>query len=888
MTGFFEPPSSFHPFSETAPTDGKCSQLLRESVEHYADIWRRYGWRTAKLDPLKRKQTPDALIALMEGASERLKHSDAKHLNFLRQIYGGHIGAEFMHLENPQERQWWIDRLEAVENQADFLFSPKEIYTILNRAEAFEKFCHQQFPGMRRFSLEGSEAVAVAVQGIMKEFALQGGQELVIGLSHRGRVNLLGGTLGAGWDRVFGEFLSILPPEGFRGGGDVKYHLGSQSKIAFDSVSQPLDIMVLPNPSHLEAVDAVSLGYVRARQDMAGAAMSEKYAGLLIHGDTAFAGQGVVYETFQMCQLAGYRTGGTIHLIVNNQIGFTLSPEEAYSGSSCVSLGKAFEIPILHLNADHPEEIARAMRWAVEWRHHYKRDIIIDLIGYRRLGHNETDDASFTQPLAVEAIRNHPGVLQKYSQRMFKTGRLSQEEAQHISNATKIALEDALKTAKEADKRLFAVNLFEDSANMRDDRAARIQPMTGITLDRMRRILGVFDPERIGEIWPGSALSPRLLRFLEERKIIRASLEGKSAYDKIPDDPILDWSTAEALALGSIALDGHGIRLAGEDSGRGTFSHRHFLTTDQKSGQRFSLLEKLGHRQGRVEIIDSLLSEYAAMGFEYGYGLGDPNILVMWEAQFGDFANGAQIIIDQFIASGEEKWNQLSSLVLLLPHGHEGAGPEHSSARIERFLQLGACNNIRICMPSSPASYFHLLRRQKTRRCPKPLILFSPKSLLRRKAARSALAEIGPHTRFEPILRSKSGAKLKDSKRLILCSGKIFYDLEEKLTQDGIKDVGFLRIEQFYPFPLQDLTVALKLCDCLEEIIWVQEEPENMGARSFILPWIDEALKKAGKQNVFLADISRGPTSGVASGWMGVHLQEQQEIIEQAFAAIER
>ncbi|QCE33145.1 2-oxoglutarate dehydrogenase E1 component [Acetobacteraceae bacterium] len=880
-------PATFQPFPPIAP-QRNIFQLPQACIENDVDIWRRYGWRTVQLDPLERKKIPDVLLPLMEKASANLQHSDSALLKLLRNAYGKYIGAEFMHLENPEERQWWIDRFESSSQREVPLLSSKEIYTSLYKTEFFEKFCHRQFPALRRFSLEGSESLAVAIQALMKGFTLSGGEELIVGLSHRGRVNLLGGTLGAGWECIFGEFLSKEAPEGFAGGGDVKYHLGFQSEIGFENLKETLAVTILPNPSHLEAVDAVSLGYVRAKQDLKSVKSKEKYAALLIHGDTAFAGQGVVYESFQMNQLSGYKTGGTIHVIVNNQVGFTLSPEEAYSGSSCASLGKAFEIPILHINADHPEEIVKAMQWAVAWRQTYQRDIIIDLIGYRRLGHNETDDASFTQPLAVEAIRNHPGVVQKYAQQVFATGALSENEAEVIKSHVCKALEESLEAARKAEKekerkRLFLTPSYEGSASMRDDRAPRIQPMTGIPFERIRRILSVFDPEKIAEIWPGSRISPRLSRFLAERKTIRDSLEVKAFQGEMSDAITLDWSTAEALALGSIVLDGHGVRLAGEDSARGTFSHRHLLTTDQESGERFSLLGKLGYQQGRVEIVDSLLSEYAAMGFEYGYGLGDPNILGIWEAQFGDFANGAQIIIDQFIVSGEEKWNQLSSLVLLLPHGHEGGGPEHSSARIERYLQLGAQNNVRICMPSSPASYFHLLRRQKTRRCPKPLILFSPKSLLRRKAARSALREIGPHTRFEPILRTQSGEKLKQSRRLILCSGKIFYDLEEALEKEKIKNVGFLRLEQFYPFPLQDLITALQACDVLQEIVWVQEEPENMGARSFILPWILEALQRAGKETVKLYDVARTPTSGVASGWIETHQKEQREIVVKAF-----
>lgn len=886
-------PAPSAPLKEEAPenallgTRGTARGKEALSDEALRDSWRQRGHLRAALDPLGLQKRP-ALSDLSPP------HADPALLTRLERAYGGATGAEFMHLQDPAQRQWWIDRFENGVPVASVL-SPERILSLLTQAEGFEHFCQQRFTGMRRFGLEGGESLIVALQALIDAAARDGARSISLGMPHRGRLNVMATILRKPAEAIFAEFAGkAFQPPGFEVSGDVKYHLGTATTLSENG--HQLRLALLPNPSHLEAVDPVVLGRVRADQDRQKDANRTKHLGVLVHGDAAFAGQGVVYETLQLSRLPGYRTGGTVHFIVNNQIGFTTSPDCAHSGVWNTDVARTVQAPILHVNGDDPEAVARAAYLAHEWRRDFGSDVVVDILCYRRHGHNETDDPAFTQPAMVRAIHAHPTTRQLYARKLEAENVLSSGDAGALWDETQAKLQADFSAADsyqpDGTDWLDASPL--DPTRLQDA-PERIQPMTGVPLARLHEIGDAMTrtPEDL-------TLHPRLARQIEAR---RAAVAAGGP---------LDWATAESLALGSLALDGHRVRLSGQDSGRGTFSQRHAVFTDYESspqdpspeerpGERqetqdapaarqFTPLAHLAPRQAPVDIWNSPLSEYGVLGFEYGYSLGNPEALVMWEAQFGDFANGAQIIIDQFLAAGETKWLRTSGLTLLLPHGYEGAGPEHSSARPERFLQLCAENNLRVCMPSTPASFFHLLRRQIARRCRKPLVVFSPKSLLRNRNATSSLEELGPHTRFQPVLpdpaftlsnfTEKTGRK---AERVVLCSGKVYYDLLAEREKRGLDDVALIRLEQLYPFPHHALVEALKRHADAKHVVWCQEEPRNAGAWRFVDRRLEHAMKVAGLAPGLRALYAgRAAAASPATGLASRHQAEQAALVDKA------
>ncbi|UMM63778.1 2-oxoglutarate dehydrogenase E1 component [Aristophania vespae] len=848
-------PFTLEDFSDKKP-------LLRQiSDDSLKTAYRTFGHLQAQLDPLNMqiKRGEDALF---------FPDADPDLQARYRRFYCGTIGAEFMHLLSPQERQWWIDQLES--SSASPSLSDEDILAALIAAEEFEAFCQQRYPGVRRFGLEGGESLIVALRSLVNNAALRKVKTISFGMSHRGRLNVMANILHKDLAAIFSEFAGkTFQPPGISVSGDVKYHLGTSTHLTLHD--HDIELSLLPNPSHLEAIGPVILGRVRALQDSRKDKERNQHLAVMIHGDAAFAGQGVVYETLQLSQLEGYRTGGTIHFIVNNQIGFTTSQQNAYSGYWNTDVAKSVAAPILHVNGDDAEAVARCTDLAYQWQRQFKRDIVIDIQCYRRNGHNETDDPAFTQPLMVKAIQAQPGVKQRFGQKLIQKGSLTTELLAQKEQSYKNILLNGFD--RSASYEFNSHNWFGDGPidpTRLLDKPERLQPMTGVPLTRLREV-GHF----LSKIPSDFTLHPRLKRQLESRT--------QSVNEGSP----IDWATAEALAFGTLALDGHPVRLSGQDCGRGTFTQRHAVLTDQNTGRNFTPLAHINHRQAPVDIWNSPLSEYAVLGFEYGYSLGNPEALAAWEAQFGDFSNGAQIIIDQFLASGETKWLHSSGLTLLLPHGYEGAGPEHSSARPERYLQLSAENNLRVCWPSTPANYFHALRRQIIRRCRKPLIIFSPKSLLRNRLTVSSLAEMGPQTRFQPVLADP--LITQDADRIIVCSGKVYYDLfqareEAQKNNDFQSRTALIRIEQLYPFPHHALIEIFQKHPQAREIIWCQEEPHNGGAWQFVNRRIEKVLRTAQHPVKKLDYVGRAASASPATGSLSIHQAEQKALLQKALS----
>ncbi|MDF7673737.1 2-oxoglutarate dehydrogenase E1 component [Acetobacteraceae bacterium ESL0709] len=857
-----------------------------ETVDHsYATLFETLGDRPFPLAPLTDTSSPESPDESLKNAYRTLGHLQARldplglgkprgeadpafattnHTLATRykRFYCQTVGAEFMHLLSSQERQWWIDRLET-DTHSPLPLSPSEILTALIRAEGFEAYCQQRFPGIRRFGLEGGESLIPALKALISQAARNQVETITFGMPHRGRLNVMANILNKPLEAIFSEFAGrYFQPDNITVSGDVKYHLGTSTQITVHG--QEMKLSLLPNPSHLEAIDPVVLGRVRALQDDHNDTERNHHMGVLIHGDAAFAGQGMIYEVLQLSQLEGYRTGGTIHIVVNNQIGFTTSVRNAHSGYWNTDGAKTVQAPILHVNGDDVEAVIRCITLAYEWQRHFKRDIVLDIQCYRRNGHNETDEASFTQPVMVRAIQAHPGIAQLYETRLEQEGRLQTgtagQEKQHYQKALQEAFDRS--TTYQFDSTQWFGDGPLDSTRLLDE-PERLQPMTGVPFKRLQEVGAALD-----HVPSGFALHPRLKKLLEHRS------------QNIREGGPIDWATAEALAFGTIALDGHKVRLSGQDCGRGTFTQRHDVLTDQETGQNFTPLDHLNHKQGSVEIWNSPLSEYSILGYEYGYSIGNPEALVAWEAQFGDFANGAQIIIDQFLASGETKWLYSSGLTLLLPHGHEGAGPEHSSARPERFLQLCAENNFRICWPSTPANYFHALRRQIVRRCRKPLVIFSPKSLLRNPLTVSSVNDMGPQTRFQPVLADDVISEKAEC--LILCSGKVYYDL--LVARGDRKDIALIRLEQLYPFPHHALVEILKQHLTAKDVIWCQEEPQNAGAWQFLDRRLERALHDASHPVTQARYVGRKAAAAPATGLASIHQTEQKDLVRKALS----
>jgi len=863
----------------------------KDSISAVALIraYRLRGHLLADLDPLEMRESeyldelhPDFYGFKKENYDKKIflngvinrKYANIKEiLKFMKKTYCGKIGYEFMHISNPDERKWFRDRIEQDKNALQFTKNGKEaILNKLVQAEGFEKFLATKYVGTKRFGLDGGESLIPALEQIIKIGGQNNIKEVKIGMSHRGRLNVLANVLQKSYKKIFNEFAGEFSSDAEDSAGDVKYHLGASSDREFDGNS--VHVSLTDNPSHLEAVNPVVLGQTRAKQFFHKDRERNKVIPILIHGDAAFAGQGVVAECFAMSGLPGHNTGGTIHIIVNNQIGFTTSPRFARSSPYPSDVAKMVEAPILHVNGDDPEAVVYATRIATEFRLKFNRDVVVDLICNRRFGHNEGDEPSFTQPLMYKKIRSHPSTAKIYGSKLIDEDLLSENDLNNQIKKFKTLLDDQFKTAKDYKPK---IRWFEGTwSRYKPERGKDKRGVTGSDLKILNNI-----SDRIHVFPTDKNIHKTITKIMENRK--KTINEGSG----------IDWATAESLAFGSLLVEGYPVRLVGQDSGRGTFSQRHSVLRNQIDNSRYIPLNNISSNQKNFEIVDSFLSELAVLGFEYGYSLVEPNTLTLWEAQFGDFANGAQVVIDQFIASGERKWNRASGIVMLLPHGYEGQGPEHSSARLERFLQLCSNDNMQVMNCTTPANYFHALRRQMHRSFRKPLVIMTPKSLLRNKYCVSNLEDFNKKNTFHRVLwdhaidpKSKGFVKLKKSdkiKKVILCSGKVYFDLleaREKLKKD---DVVMFRIEQLYPFPAKALVNELKPYAKNAKFFWCQEEPKNMGAWFSVRDYIQWTLETIKAKNNNISYIGRNPDASPATGYAKRHLVEQEEIIKKVF-----
>ncbi len=783
----------------------------------------------------------------------------------LKATYCGTIGVQFMHIQDPEQKAWVQKTLEKILNQPDFTdIGKKAILERLSAAETFERFLDKKYTGTKRFGLEGAEAMIPALEQILKRGGKLGLEEVVIGTAHRGRLNVLANFMGKPFEAIFSEFQgNSSQPENVQGAGDVKYHLGTSSDRTFDN--RKVHLSLTANPSHLEAVNPVVVGKVRAKQDQKEDLGRRKVAALIIHGDAAFSGQGLVPETLDLSELKGYRIGGTIHFIINNQIGFTTNPVNARSGPYCSDVALMIQAPIFHVNGDDPEAVVHAARLAIEFRQIFNKDVVIDMFCYRRHGHNEGDEPAFTQPTMYKKINSHPTTREIYSKKLVEQKLVTEKEVtDYVSKwYEKLELDYKKSNSYKPDTADWfsgawtGLDIAREKGSRRGD--------TSITKESFNLVA-----EGLTQIPEDFNIHKKLYKFIDNRK--------KSYLGTID----IDWSSAEAMALGSLLLEGVKIRLTGQDSGRGTFSQRHAVLVDQETEKKIVLLNNIKDDQALFEIVDSPLSEASVLGFEYGYSLAEPNALVIWEAQFGDFANGAQVIIDQFISSGESKWLRMSGLTLLLPHGYEGQGPEHSSARMERFLQLCAEDNLQVVNCTTPANYFHVLRRQMNRTFRKPVIIFAPKSLLRNKNAVSKIHDFTTGSWFHRVLPDPVKiSKSNKIDRVVLCSGKIFYDLIKERENRKLKNIKLVRIEQLYPFPKDAVIRELKGYKNAD-IVWCQEEPKNMGAWTYISPLIEEVMLEIKADSNRIKYIGRSSQASTATGLFNRHVQEQKELVDLA------
>ena len=804
-------------------------------------------------------------------------------LDILKRTYCSTLGVEFMHISNPAEKAWIQERIEGPDKGIDFTPEGKKaILSKLIEAEGFEQFIDVKYKGTKRFGLDGGEALIPALEQIIKRGGSMGLKEAVLGMAHRGRLNVLSQVMAKPHRAIFHEFKGgSYAPDDVEGSGDVKYHLGASSDREFDG--NKVHLSLTANPSHLEIVNPVVMGKARAKQDQVFGRTREeaipieeraKVLPLLLHGDAAFAGQGVVAECFGLSGLRGHRVGGTIHFIINNQIGFTTNPRFSRSSPYPSDVAKMIEAPIFHVNGDDPEAVVYAAKVATEYRMTFHKPVVIDMFCYRRFGHNEGDEPAFTQPIMYKAIRSHRTTVQLYSDKLAAEGLLKQDEVERMRADWRAHLEAEFEAGQsykpnKADWLDGAWSGLRTADNQDEQRRGK----TSVPLKTLKEI-----GKKLTEVPKDFEVHRTIGRFLESRRKAIESGEG------------LDWATGEALAFGSILMDGNPIRLSGQDSERGTFSQRHSVLYDQKNEDRYIPLNNLGPAQANYEVINSMLSEEAVLGFEYGYSLAEPRALTLWEAQFGDFANGAQVVFDQFISSGERKWLRMSGLVCLLPHGYEGQGPEHSSARLERFLQMCAEDNMQVANVTTPANYFHILRRQLKRDFRKPLVLMTPKSLLRHKRAVSTLSEMSGESSFHRLLWDDAqmlpgqAIKLvKDSKirRVVLCSGKVYYDLYEEREKRGVDDVYLLRVEQLYPFPAKALINELSRFRNAE-MVWCQEEPKNMGAWSFIDPYLEWVLAHIDAKHQRVRYTGRPAAASPATGLMSKHLTQLEAFLEDA------
>ena len=861
--------------SEVSPTEKPSVEVVNrnDAVEKHARLYgaiysyRDIGHTQGTFDPLKKEIEENPRLTLerlgLDSTDMQEVHFTGNYLGGVRMkvgellerlktTYCGNVGVEYLHLQATEKRRWIQSKIEPNNNQPNFPHEEKlRILRKIIQAEEFENFLHTRYVGQKRFSLEGGESLITALDSIFQKCPDEGVEEMVMGMAHRGRLNVLANVMGKSHEFIFREFSDNFVPDGAHGSGDVKYHLGYES-VRTTSNGQQVVIHLSPNPSHLEAVNGVVEGKTRARQRLRGDAERRRVLPILIHGDAAMAGQGVVAEVFNFSKLPGYRTGGTIHVVVNNQIGFTTDPTDARSSLYCTDVAKIIEAPIFHVNGNDPLAVAMVAELALEYRQKFQEDVVIDINCYRKHGHNEADDPAFTQPILYQTIKQMPSISSILTEQLVKDGDLDKKESDEIHQRLRRQLDATLEKVRTVKKS----STFEGSV------AIRQIPYDFSSVDTA---VDKKDLEKVANA---------LTRFPDDFNLnskIKRQIENKAKNFKSGRG--IDWAMAEQLAFGSLMLEGTPVRLSGQDSERGTFSHRHAAWYDSKDRTRYVPLLEMEDRKGKFCVYNSLLSEAAVLAFDYGYSLDYPSMLAIWEAQFGDFANGAQVIIDQFIMSGEDKWGAVSDLVLLLPHGFEGQGPEHSSARLERFLQGCAEDNVVVANMSTPAQYFHALRRQKIKEYAKPLIVMAPKSLLRHKLCVSELKEF-THGAFQEFIPDPTPPKSPNT--LVLCSGKVYYDLLEAREAVRSPKASIMRVEQFYPFHADKFREFLEPYSKVKRLVWCQEEPQNMGAWSFLAPIIEEVI---GRRPEF---VGRTATASPATGSLTLHKREQAELIANA------
>ena len=829
---------------------------LHEKNYHPELDYKSYGFNENDLD---REIFIDGSLGLETASLKEI-------INILNKTYASSIGVEFLHIQSVEQKQWVQARIEEAYNKTNFTKQGKKaIFQRLVESELFEQYLDKKFLGTKRYGIVGGESMMPGIEQMVKQSCLLGVEDIYFGTAHRGRLTLLSTVLGMPYRGILSKFQGDLnDPNEVLGSGDVKYHLGVSSDREFDG--KKIHLSLTPNPSHLEAVDPVVVGKVRAKQTITKDKTNDKVFGILIHGDAAMAGQGIVAETFAMSQLRGFRTGGTIHFVINNQIGFTTTPHYGRSAPYCTEIAKMVQAPIFHVNGDDPEAVVHVCRLAAEYRNLFKEDVVVDMFCYRRSGHNEADEPMFTQPLMYKKIKSHSTTLNIYKEQLVREEVLTEEEAR----------------SKISDFKKFLNSEFELSKSYKPNKADWLDgTWTGIKIASIdaRRGKTSSTEEDIKALAKEIHSIPK--DFTPHKRIQKIYNERQ---ESINDGKNIDWATAEALAFATLLKDGYGVRLSGQDVGRGTFSHRHAVLYDQENEKRFVPLRHFRKEQALFEIVDSFLSEFGVLGFEYGYSQADPKTLVLWEAQFGDFSNGAQTIIDQFITTGERKWLRMSGLTLLLPHGHEGQGPEHTSSRLERFLQMCAEDNIQVANCTSPANYFHILRRQMMRDFRKPLVLMTPKSTLRHKANTSALIDFVNGSTFHRVLSNPlSEDDYKHINRIVFCSGKIYFELQDHINELKLNNVYIIRLEQLYPFPYEALKQGIKkFINC--ELIWCQEEPKNMGAWEFIEKRLKSVLHLVGAKNE-LHFIGRRAAASPATGVFDRHLSNQKNIIRLATEA---
>jgi 2-oxoglutarate dehydrogenase E1 component len=844
---------------------------LQKNGEHPELDPKTYGFSDSDMD---REIFIDGVLGLDYATMNQI-------VDIVKRTYCSTVGVQFTHVSNPDEKAWIQERLEGPEKEISFSKEGRlAILQKLIEGEAFEQLIHKRYPGTKRFGIDGAESLLPALEQIIKRGGQLGLKDINFGMPHRGRLNVMASVMQKPYSAIFYEFLGGVAAGGEDfGSGDVKYHLGVSDDREFDGNNVHLSLA--PNPSHLEVVAPVVMGKTRAKQQMASGTYQshkpEEVMAVILHGDSAFAGQGVVMESFQLSQLQGYRTGGTIHVVVNNQIGFTTTPDEYRSGQYCSDVAFMVEAPVFHVNGDDPEAVVFAARVATEYRQKFGKDVVLDIVCYRRYGHNEGDDPSFTQPIMYNKIGNLKSTMNIYADRLIAQGDLTEDEHKKSVDDFYAYLDGEFEKAKSYETKQpdWLQGVWQGLSLPTEKDGKRVGD-TSVDIKKLEEI-----GTKITTI-PNSVNIHRTLK-----RIIKARGE------KIASGENIDWGLAEHLAFGTLVEEGHPVRLSGQDSERGTFSQRQSNFVDQKTEEKYTPLNHLGNDQEYYQVLNSHLSEEAVLGFEYGFSTAAPKALTIWEAQFGDFANGAQVMVDQFISSAEQKWLRMSGLVMLLPHGYEGQGPEHSSARLERYLQMCAEDNMQVTNISTPANYFHALRRQVKRGFRKPLINMSPKSLLRHKLCVSTLKEMGPGSEFHRVLWDDAEYRpdttdiklLSDSKikRVLLCSGKVYYDLYEERQKQNINDVYILRVEQFYPYPDDAIQAELKRFKNAE-MVWVQEEPKNMGAWTFINPFVEDSLIAIKAKNTRLRYVGRAAAASTATGIAAKHKKEQQALLDGAFA----